>query len=183
MNINNRFALINLAVAAVAASLVLPAAAEEAANANPHTGKATVKLEYVHAVQENGSLDPAHNAACQKQVSNFIGLPVTSTYSIDTQSLKMSANSAFPSPNKIEPLELKVDLPPLGIANIYAFGTFRPPVLKQAYGILFSVSTKYDSPNSTFILFGPKGENYNCVISSSKDAKESAESSKFGVTQ
>ena len=68
------------------------------------TGTAKVQLHNVNAVLQNGSpdTDPADTAECKKQVnspnSKYLGSTVSTTYSINPQSLIMSASSSLPSP-------------------------------------------------------------------------------------
>lgn len=173
-----------LAALGLATGLVQSAAAADKP-AEAHTGTATVKLEHVYAVKQTGSADPAHDAACKKQLSmpgsKYVGMPVKTKYSIDPKTLIMSATSSFPSPVATQPLELNVDLNALGIAGSYSFGAFRPSVLPGAYAVLFSTSLKYTDAKSTFVVFGPKDQEYNCVISSAKMPFKEAESAKFGV--
>lgn len=167
-------------VFALSTALLQPAAAA----ADAHTGSATLKLQYVYGLQQNGSADPAHDADCKKQLSQiqskYMGMTVKTTYSIDPKTLMMSAKSSFASPVATQPLQLSVDLNALGIASSYSFGTFQPAVLPGAYAVLFSVDLKYAQPKSTFVVFGPKGQTYNCLISSDKMPFKSAESAKFG---
>lgn len=51
------------------AALVFSGMAQAEDSVKPMTGKAQVTLEHVHAVQENGSPAPQHDAACMKQLS------------------------------------------------------------------------------------------------------------------
>lgn len=176
----NRTSLLSIvATGVITAGLAFPAMAKT--NGDTHTGTAKVKLQYVYGLQQNGSPDPAHNAACKTQLARFLGMPVTTQYEINTKSLMMSAKSIFPSPVKTQPLELSVDLNALGLAGNYSFGTFRPSVLPEAYAVLFSISKKFTAPKSSFIFFGPKDQQYNCLISSAKNATKSPESAKFGL--
>lgn len=176
MNRTNLLSIV--ATGVIVAGLALPAMAKT--NGDTHTGTSKVKLRYVYGLQQNGSPDPAHNSACKKQLAGYIGMPVTTKYEINTKSLMMSATSIFPSPNKTQPLELSVDLSALGIASNYSFGTFRPSALPDAYAVLFSVSKKFTAPKSSFVFFGPKDQQYNCLISSAKNATKSPESAKYG---
>lgn len=182
MKFNHVISAVIFTAAFLSLGFGLPTVAAGKTGTADHTGKAMVKLRYVHAVQNNGSPAPAHDAACKKQLSahtsRFVGMPVTTTYSINTTTLIMSAMSHFPSPIATQPLMLSAELHPLGIAGTYAFGAFRPPALKNGY-VLFSVNEKFASPVSTFLIFGPKDAAYNCVISSSKKAAKLAESKKF----
>ncbi len=172
------------AAAFVAAGFAPAAMAEEDAGKDTHQGTAKVRVQYVHAVQKNGSPAPAHDAACRHQVSSpdskFVGMSVSTTYDINTKTLTMSADSTFPSPHSTQPLELKVNLNALGMKGIYAFGAFKPSAVPQVYAVLFSVNENFTKPKSTFVVYGPQGENYNCVISSAKDAAKSPEAGKFG---
>lgn len=174
-----------LAALGLAAGLVQSAVAADKPAQETHTGTATVKLEHVYALTQTGSADPAHDAACKKQLSmpgsKYVGLPVKTKYSIDPKSLIMSATSSFPSPAATQPLELNVDLNALGIAGSYSFGVFRPSALPGAYAVLFSTNLKYTDAKSTFVVFGPKDQEYNCLISSARMPFKEAESAKFGV--
>ncbi|HBU6102582.1 TPA: hypothetical protein MC434_002518, partial [Serratia marcescens] len=74
-----------------------------AADAQPTTGNAEVTLEHVHAVMENGSPAPQHDAACKKELSmpesKYMGMKVKTDYTINSSTMMMSAKSMFPSPN------------------------------------------------------------------------------------
>lgn len=186
MNTNSILSSAVMAVGIIAASLA-PAAAEDKMGGDTHTGQATVKLQYVYGLLQTGSHDPAHDAACKKQLSSpnsrFVGMTVRTKYSIDTKTLMMSAISAFPSPHSTTPLELTVPLNALGIAGSYSFGSFRPKELPQAYAVLFSVNEKFTGAKSSFVIFGPKEQTYNCLISSAKGAFKNPESAKFGMDE
>jgi hypothetical protein len=148
-----------------------------------NTGKVSHRLQFVHAVLENGSPAPNFDAACKKQLATsptrFVGMPVTSTYDINSKTLLMSAVSSFPSPVPSQPLQLSVPLNPLGIAGTYAFGAFRPAQVPAAYAVMFSIDTAFQKSKSTFVIFGPKNQGYNCVISSERAIATSAEASRF----
>jgi hypothetical protein len=137
------------------------------------SGKVSVKLNFVRAVQPNGSPDPAHDKDCTQQLSQptsrYVGMPVTTSYSIDPKTLIESATSNFPSPNSTKPIELSAKLAPLGIAGVYAFGAFRPPALPESY-VLFQVGLDFKNPVSTFLVLNQSSVGYNCSISSSKSA-------------
>ncbi|MBZ0091324.1 MAG: hypothetical protein K8F27_03765 [Sulfuricellaceae bacterium] len=186
MNANRTFSSAVLAAGIIAVGLAQPAAAAEK-KGDTHSGHATVKLRYVYGLLQNGSADPAHDAACKKQLSSpnsrFVGMPVTTRYTVDTKTLMMSAKSTFPSPHSTQPLELTVPLNALGIAGSYSFGAFRPKELPQAYAVLFSIGEKFTGAKSSFVVFGPKDEAYNCLISSAKTAFKDPESAKFGVEE
>ncbi|WP_406903369.1 hypothetical protein [Serratia marcescens] len=140
-----------------------------AADAQPTTGSAAVMLEHVHAVMENGSPAPQHDAACKKELSmpesKYIGMKVKTDYTINSSTMMMSAKSMFPSPDSMKPMELTVDLSALGLADVYAFGAFKPAALPQAY-IYFTIDKNFKDPVSTFMIIN-QGKQYNCVISSS----------------
>lgn len=182
MNTKSILSSAMLAAGIVATGFALPAAA---ATAEPHTGKANVVLRYAHAVHQNGTADPKHDAVCKKELSSvnskFVGMQVKTDYSVDTKTLMMSAESMFPSPVATQPLELTVKMNPLGIAGKYAFGAFRPAELKNSY-VLFSISEKFTNPVSSFLIIND-GKDYNCVISSTKAPFKTAESAKFGMDQ
>lgn len=150
-------------------SVVAFSGAAYAADAQPSTGNAEVTLEHVHAVMENGSPVPQHDAACQKELSmpesKYIGMKVKTDYTINSSTMMMSAKSMFPSPDSMKPMELTVDLSALGLADIYAFGAFKPAALPQAY-IYFTIDKDFKNPVSTFMIIN-QGKQYNCVISSS----------------
>ncbi|CAG76859.1 putative exported protein [Pectobacterium atrosepticum SCRI1043] len=165
MNAMNRSILHVVATAA----LVISGFAQADDMAKAHTGKEQLELKHVHAVLQNGTPSPQHDAMCEKQLnmpeSKYVGMKVTTEYNINTQSMMMSAKSMFPSPHSTQPMELTADLSALGLSDSYSFGAFRPSVLPDAY-ILFSVDKKMKNPVSTFMVIN-KGETYNCVISSS----------------
>jgi len=136
-------------------------------------GKVKVNLNYVRAVLPNGSPDPAHDKDCTDQLkqpsSRYVGMPVSTSYSIDPKTLIESATSMFPSPVSTKPVELSAKLSPLGLAGVYAFGAFRPPALPEAY-VLFQVGLDFKNPVSTFLVLNSSSVGYNCSISSSKSA-------------
>ncbi|KHS96214.1 membrane protein [Pectobacterium brasiliense] len=153
------------------AALVMSGFAQADDTAKAHTGKEQVELKHIHAVLQNGTPSPQHDAMCEKQLnmpeSKYAGMKVTTEYNINTQSMMMSAKSMFPSPHSTQPMELTADLSALGLSDSYSFGAFSPSVLPEA-NILFSLDKKMKNPVSTFMIIN-KNESYNCVISSSKD--------------
>lgn len=181
MKTNSILSSAMLAAGVIATSFALPAAAA----GDAHTGTATVKLQYVHAVTQTGTPAPKHDAACKKQLSDpnskFVGMPVKTDYSIDPKTLMMSAESMFPSPVATQPLELTVKMNPLGIKGVYSFGAFKPAELPNAY-VLFSISEKFTNPVSKFLIINAD-KDYNCVISSSKVPFKDADSAKLGMDQ
>jgi len=170
-SMSNKIAILAAALPLVFAFHAPNARADDAAA--PVTGKVTVTLNYVRAVKETGSPDPAHDKDCtdqlKKPTSKYFGMPVTTEYSIDPKTLIESATSNFPSPVATQPLQLSVKLSPLGVASVYAFGAFRPAALPQAY-VLFQVGLDFKNAVSTFLVLNPASTGYNCSISSSKSA-------------
>lgn len=92
-------------------------------------------------------------------------MKVKTDYTINSSTMMMSAKSMFPSPDSMKPMELTVDLSALGLADVYAFGAFKPAALPQAY-IYFTIDKDFKNPVSTFMIIN-QGKQYNCVISSS----------------
>jgi hypothetical protein len=182
MNSNKTILSAVLTVFGIATGLMQSSAiaADEA-----HSGTATVKLQHVYALQQTGSSDPAHDADCKKQLSQvnskYLGLTVTTKYTINPKTLIMSAVSSFPSPVSTQPLQLSIDLSALGIAGSYSFGTFRPAALPEAHAVLFSVNQKYADAKSTFVVLGPKDQTYNCLISSTSKPFKTAEKARYGA--
>lgn len=180
----NRHQVVVSAVLTLCAIVTGTVHSSAVAAGDAHAGTANVKLLYIYAAQPNGSADPAHDANCKSELSSvqskYLGMPVSTKYSIDPKTLQMSAQSSFPSPVATQPLQLTVELNPLGIAKSYSFGDFRPAALPGAYAVLFSVNTKYGDAKSTFVVFG-KDKSYNCVISSARAPFKAAESAKFGA--
>ena len=155
-----------------------------AATAAPVTGSAKVKLTHVFATLQNGQPDtkPEDIAACKKQVSapnsRYLGITVTTKYSVDPQSLIMSASSTLPSPHATKPLVLTVKLSPLGIAGEYAFGAFRPTELPDTY-VLFSMGTDFKGAKSSILVLN-EGKEYNCLVSSEAEPFSGGVSGELG---
>jgi len=170
----NKIAVLATVALPLAAALCSQSAwADAATPAGAITGKVTVTLSSVRAVKENGTPDPAHDKDCTEQLkkptSKYVGMPVTTEYSIDPKTLIESATSSFPSPVATQPLQLSVRLAPLGIASVYAFGAFRPAALPDAY-VLFQIGLDFKNAVSSFLVLNPSSVGYNCSISSSKTA-------------
>lgn len=138
--------------------------------AAPVHGKAQVRLTHVFATLQTGEQDnkPEDVAACRKQVSapnsRYLGVTVTTQYSIDAQTMIMSASSSLPSPVATKPLMLTVKLAPMGIAGQYAFGAFRPAVLPNNY-VLFSIGLDFKGAKSSVLVLN-EGKDYNCLVTS-----------------
>ena len=165
------------------AAITMVGMAHAADTKQPVTGKVQVTLDHVHAVQQNGSPAPQHDAACMKELSmptsKYVGMKVTSEYTVNTSSMMMSAKSMLPSPMATQPLELTVDLSALGIEGVYAFGAFKPNVLPKDY-VYFTIGKDFKNPVSTFMIIN-EGKEYNCVISSSNKAMSKEERSHLMV--
>ena len=158
-----------------------------AAFAAPVTGTAKVRLTQVFATLQNGQPDtkPEDIAACRKQVSSpnsrYLGITVSTRYSVDPQSLIMSAESTLPSPHATQPLVLTIKLSPLGIAGQYAFGAFRPTALPDTY-VLFSMGTDFKGAKSQILVLN-EGKEYNCLVTSDPKPFEGGLSATLGADQ
>ncbi|MCL6408778.1 hypothetical protein EXT70_24520, partial [Dickeya dadantii] len=77
MNAMNRSILHVVATAA----LVISGFAQADDMAKAHTGKEQLELKHVHAVLQNGTPSPQHDAMCEKQLnmpeSKYVGMKVT----------------------------------------------------------------------------------------------------------
>jgi hypothetical protein len=159
----------------------------EAALAAPVTGKVKVQLSHVFATLQTGQPDqkPEDIAACRKQVSSpsshYLGMPVTTSYSIDTKSLIMSASSSLPSPVATQPLMLTIALNPLGLASQYAFGAFRPTALPNNY-VLFSIGLDFKGAKSSILVLN-SDKDYNCLVTSDSMPFNGGVSTKLGSDQ
>lgn len=168
-------------------SLLVAACCMEAAVAAPVTNTARVTLSHVFATLQTGQQDqnPEDVAACRKQVSapgsKYLGLVVTSKYSIDVQSKIMSASSSLPSPVATQPLVLTVPLAPLGLSGEYGFGAFRPSALPDTY-VLFSVGLDFKGPKSSVLVLN-SDKTYNCLVTSDPAPFKGPLSTKLGKDQ
>ncbi|WP_127170169.1 hypothetical protein [Xanthomonas sp. BRIP62415] len=159
----------------------------DAAIAAPVTGTDKVTLTHVFATLQTGQEDkkPEDIAACRKQVaaasSKYLGMVVTTKYSIDARSLIMSASSSLPSPVATQPLMLTVPLSPLGLSGEYAFGAFRPSALPDTY-VLFSVGLDFKGPQSSVLVLN-SDKPYNCLVTSNPAPFKGALATKLGKDQ
>ncbi len=175
------------ALAASGLSLVVAALCMDAAVAAPVTGTDKVTLTHVFATLQTGQQDknPEDIAACREQVSapssKYLGVTVTTKYSIDVQSKIMSASSSLASPVATQPLMLTVPLAPLGLSGEYGFGAFRPSALPNAY-LLFSVGLDFKKPTSSVLVLN-SDKNYNCLVTSNPAPFNGAMSTKLGQDQ
>jgi len=119
------------------------------------SGKCALTLKTIVAYAKTGSRDPAYDQACLALYRGEVGQTVASSFSINVKTLIMSAASTFD--NKT------YGLPPLGIAGVYTFATFRPA--PGIYAVNFSVTETFSLATSS-ILFSPAGKPFNCLVSS-----------------
>jgi hypothetical protein len=172
---------------ACGASSLIAMSYADAAFAAPVTGTAKVQLTHVFATLQTGQPDqkPEDNAACRKQVSSpnsrYLGITVTTRYSVDPQTLIMSASSMLPSPQATKPIMLTIKLSPLGIAGQYAFGAFRPTALPGTY-VLYSMGTDFKGAKSSVLVLN-EGKDYNCLVTSDPSPFNGGLSDKFGADQ
>lgn len=160
-----------LAASIVAIGMFLPPAQA----AGPiHTGDVTLLLKTAKGLQKNGSPDPGKDAVCATQFAKVLGQKVRSTYTINTQTLIMSAKSTL--------MGKTYALHPLGISGQYAFGLYMTPKPGPLplYGVLFSVSDQFASPVSNLIL--ELNADTNCLISSADNPLGGAERIRFGTS-
>ncbi|MCE4372043.1 hypothetical protein [Xanthomonas hortorum] len=175
------------ALAACGLSLMIGAFCMDVAVAAPVAKTERVTLTQVFATLQNGEQDqnPEDIAACRKQVSapssKYLGVVVTSKYSIDVHSKIMSASSSLPSPVATQPLMLTVPLAPLGLSGEYGFGAFRPSALPNTY-VLFSVGLDFTRPQSSVLVLN-SDKNYNCLVTSNPAPFNGAMSTKLGKDQ
>jgi len=142
-------------LAAVSAVCMLPATAVLAESvSNPYS----VDLTEMYAVTQPGSPDPANDEACKEQYAEYMGSTLEGNYTINTETLIMSATAKF--------LDVDVSLFPLGISGTYAFMSDGVPSAlgdRQISRIVVNVSTDFEKVEGD-ILFVPGGT-FNCVLS------------------
>ncbi|GLQ99368.1 hypothetical protein GCM10007863_37880 [Dyella mobilis] len=159
----------------------------EAALAAPVEGQASLQLKHVFATLQTGQQDqkPEDVAACRKQVSSpnsrYLGITVTTKYSVDPQTLIMSASSMLPSPQATKPVMLTIKLSPLGIDRQYAFGAFRPTAMPNTY-VLYSMGTDFKNKQSSILVLN-EGGNFNCLVTSNPSPFNGGLSAKLGSDQ
>lgn len=107
------------------------------AAANPVTGRVTVLLNHFYGMEKNGTYKPSANAACARHFHSLVGR-ATTTYTIDPQTLMMSAQTTFHG--------MTYTLHPLGLAGQYAFGYFQPP--NPIFAVTFNLSLQFTNPRS-----------------------------------
>ncbi len=126
-------------------------------SAEERSGSETVELTHLFAVQNSGTGEPSKDEACKAKHGSRLGSKITSKYSINTESLIMSAES--------EVFSVPVELHPMGITGIYAFMSDGVGGLEKegVERVIFSISAKFDNPDID-IMMG-LDENYNCILS------------------
>jgi hypothetical protein len=129
--------------------LATPSLAEE------RTGTVYTYLYNIFGLHPNGSPNPGADAACVAKFSGYRG-PASNTYKINTQTLIMSAETAFNGKT--------YKLHPLGIAGKYAFGLYMRPAT-PIYGVLFTISTDFFNWSNRVIFV--LNSSTNCVLISS----------------
>ena len=158
-----------------ASFVVIGMAMSQAQAASPvHTGDVTLLLKTAKGLQKNGSPDPSKDQICATQFAKVLGQKVHSTYSINTQTLIMSAKSTL--------MGKTYSLHPLGIYGQYAFGLYMTPKPGPLplYGVLFSVNDQFASPVSNLIL--ELNAQTNCLISSADNPLGGPERIRFGTS-
>ena len=136
---------------------------------------------------QTGSPDnkPEDIAACRKQVSaptsRYLGVTVTTQYSIDAQTMIMSASSSLPSPQATKPVMLTIKLSALGLAGQYAFGAFRPAALPNNF-VLFSTGLDFKGSQSSVLVLN-EGKDYNCLVTSNPTPFNGGLSTKLAAGQ
>ncbi len=158
----------------------------DAAFASPSAGSVPALLSHVVATSRTGQPDPKDTGACSLQVSapdsRYLGVMVTTQYWINAKSRIMSASLSLPSPHTTtQRLGYTISLSPLGLANQYAFGAFRPAALPDAY-VLFSISPDFKTSTSAVLILN-SGKDYNCLVTSDPMPFNSRLSAAFATGQ
>ncbi len=151
---SKQFQSITTCMIATAVALSFPGIS----TAEEKSGTETVELSNIFAVHNTGSHAPSMDAACKNKFGAHLGSKVTSKYDINTTTLIMSAQS--------EVFSVPVELHPLGIMGIYSFmsdGVGEKLGKEGVQRVIFSISTKYDNPESDIML--KLDDNYNCILS------------------
>jgi hypothetical protein len=94
--------------------------------------------------------------------SRYLGVQVTTRYWIVAGSPIMSASSSLQSPHSAQAIGYTIALAPLGLANQYAFGAFRPKALPDTY-VLFAISPNFKSATSMVLVLN-HDKDYNCLL-------------------
>ena len=158
--------------------------------AEPVTGTANVKLNYVFAILKTGEADPKpeDTAVCKGQVSTlgsrYLGLLVTTVYSIDTKSTKMGAVSSMQSPYGTHHT-LKIPLHALaadGGPGEYAFGATHPSALPRD-NVFFSIIEPGSKAAISSVTVFNNNKDYNCLVTSDPKPFNNELSAKYRVDQ
>ncbi len=121
-----------------------------------HKGRVTLTLSSIKALTLSGSLDPAHDMDCRAEFGRLLTEKITTSYSVNTETLIMSASSKFQGRQyKLNALVAK---------GKYEFGVFRPSSNLPLYAVLFQVGGDFTSSSSKLILNLNKQS--NCEIGS-----------------
>jgi hypothetical protein len=135
-------------------------------------GTAKTKMVSIRATKNTGSPDPGKDGACHAKFGVLIGKVATTSYTINTITLMMSATTIFE--------KRTYNLSALGIAKTYSFGKFfnppQPPL--NVYAVLFSLNLQGNNPVSTFSLV--LDSETNCVVSSARDPFTTVTAERFG---
>jgi hypothetical protein len=143
-----RFCLLLVPALLLSSLLSSPSRAEE------RTGTVFTYLYNIFGLHPNGSPYPGADAACVAKFGDYRGI-ASNTYTINTQTLKMSDETTFHGRT--------YRLHPLGIAGRYAFGYYQRPA-NPIYGVLFTISTDFFvwSNRVIFVL----NSSTNCALTS-----------------
>jgi hypothetical protein len=122
-----------------------------------HQGMTKTRMAKLHSVTANGGHDVEKDRACFTKFNGLLGDEAVAKYDIDPETLMMSAQVTFH--------DQSYDLEALGIAEVYAFGSFFNPPSQplDAYGVIYSLSPKFANPQNEFILVLDDGT--KCALS------------------
>lgn len=130
-----------------------------AALAAEDQGDVTLTLQMISALDQTGQPDPSHDAECRDQYGQWLSRTVDTRYTIDPQTLMMSATSTVQGSD--------VQLFPLGIQGLYVFmsdGVPDPLAAQNVTRVLFQISIGYDHPESRIMT--TLTYTVNCLIES-----------------
>lgn len=116
------------------------------------------ELSELYAVAQTGTRAPDGDAFCKETFGKFLGTSVSGEYSINTETLIMSATAVYNSAT--------VKMFPLGIEGRYAFmGTDIPQPLSDMHisRVILNMSTDFESKESDIMFNG--NDTYNCILS------------------
>jgi hypothetical protein len=140
-------------------AMSLALACAPAALAAEDQGDVALTLHAITALDQTGQPDPYHDAECQARYGEWIGKVVETQYSINPETMWMTATSV------IEGVEVR--LYPLGIQGLYAFMSDdlpQPLQEQQVIRVLFQISIGYDHPESRIMT--SLTDTVNCLIES-----------------